>query len=441
MYVTTCELEAQLIDNNLILQFIQYLPMTIAPTTPDKKFKCPPLHPVKERALVQRGLTALEDAVAISQLDGGRVVWTVHSRVKGVTIYAGHGVGHFHSMFMATTQVHSTLSEVADLFRAHESLTSMDTDDVVDSAALYHLALPTPDHPRNYVGVQWQALAPAVPMVRKRDVCAVEFQDDFEINGVHGWARAATSVDVEACPNLEPSQGLVRMHMAQFAHIFQESATQSGYLHASLLFQADFGGRLPEWVCDRLILKRVRTLGSLDGQLHRHRLGRTHFLLPHQLDPLSQSHICSTCCRRFGRLSKKFHCLKCGHVVCHRCQQPWRLGRDRRCQVHVCHGCSLEPTNPSFHNGGRLGSITTNPAFLMRNSSGTTSSVQDSSVADRSTSESGHSLGIQLLQSPLDQLLTRLHGMDNIDRRCTAVLGSPKPWDENYVPVVLYEAC
>ncbi|RHY24464.1 hypothetical protein DYB32_008840 [Aphanomyces invadans] len=422
--------------------------MTLPPppgASAEKGFRCPPLHPVKERALVQRGLTALEDAVVMTQIDGGGpVVWTVHSRTKDVTVYAGRDMHQFHSMFLATTQVHGTLNEVADLFRPYDRVADMtctDTDDVVDSAALYDLALPTPNHPRNYVGVKWQALAPHVPMVRKRDACVVEVHDDFEIKGVKGWARASTSVEVEACPNLEQSRGFVRMHIHHFAHVFHESLAQPGYVHAALLFQGDFGGRLPRWVCDSLSLKRIRSLATLDDQLQRQRLSQSHFLLPHQLEPLSLVHMCMLCSRRFGRLSKKVHCLRCGHVVCRRCQQAWQLGRDRRCQVHICHACSLDPTMTSSVagsiDGGRGAfalSTTTFPAFLIRHSTGTTSSVHDSSAVDNlSSTESIHT--VKLLESPLHHLLATFPFHD--DRPYNPPTLRPSKGD--YVPVVLYD--
>ncbi|RLO04297.1 hypothetical protein DYB28_005103 [Aphanomyces astaci] len=174
-------------------------------------------------------------------------------------------------------------------------------------------------------------------------------QREFVQNGRRGWVCAVKSIEVEACPNMEPEWGFVRMQNWGSGHVVVESEDRRGYLDVSYVSNVDMGVGKSEWfvshvlhrkqwLADLLMRKRCQNIGDIDRCLRLQRLGKTAF--EPNFVTLDSRRSCFVCQRRFSFFQprkKKANCAKCGEVVCSKCCLEWPI---RDVQVKVCSVCS-----------------------------------------------------------------------------------------------------
>ncbi|CAK4847986.1 unnamed protein product [Aphanomyces euteiches] len=119
-------------------------------------------------------------------------------------------------------------------------------------------------------------------------------------------------------------------------------AKRPGYLKIIHALQTDFKGNIPKWVVKIGMKRRARTIGDIDTYLRERRLSSSPFLREHQLVPKALRSKCYLCQSKFGVLSLKARCRKCGEVVCGKCNKYWEVDTPRgRKAIRVCSACSI----------------------------------------------------------------------------------------------------
>ncbi|RHY23178.1 hypothetical protein DYB32_009286 [Aphanomyces invadans] len=130
---------------------------------------------------------------------------------------------------MTTTEIYATLDEAAALLDTttpakDRHFNSTLSRDILDSCILYDVALPTLDHPRNYIGVKWCALEVSTRF-KSRDFCLLDVGSSL----------------------------------------------------------GDLTGTVLDWANDLSVIRRIKALMDLNAQFQRHRLTRATFMDVHDV--------------------------------------------------------------------------------------------------------------------------------------------------------------
>ncbi|KAH9102982.1 hypothetical protein AeMF1_020581 [Aphanomyces euteiches] len=231
-----------------------------------------------------------------------------------------------------------TMLEVSDLFRCQTTEEAREYcrrfgNASEDAVNLYSIVPVAPETPHEMIGIAWRGINFAMDkLISRWDACHLVVHHAFEFNKKPVWVRSFV---------------LMSIHCS--GYIFSES-DRPGYVDATMVAHADMNGTLGEyapWLIDLSLKKRWRSLVEIDRFLRENRLSKTPFLRPEETKPAALARACHLCLRRFGLLSKKINCLKCGEVYCRRCIREWEVkNRGFDARAHVCTMCSLgQPDN------------------------------------------------------------------------------------------------
>ncbi|CAK5204780.1 unnamed protein product [Aphanomyces euteiches] len=322
---------------------------------PRDYFVCPPLSPEEYayiEALAKR--TAL-DIVEKAQLLGGPIHWKFHSSERDMRIFRGQDAIDGGSLFVGAMEVAGTIEEIIELFRTDTPKHAARFrrrfgKGVSEAITLYSLR----DTPQERVAVKWQGFKSPLSLVRPRDNCVLECMHGFSMpDGRRGWVRGWKSVKIACCPDLEDSLGFVRMLNHGSGLVFMESSTKSGAVDVLNVGHADMRVGKSEWILDKLqtrqflthaeYLRRCRSILHLNKYLCEDRLALTPFAVV--LDPIHAAKECFNCSHPLHRWSKKTACLKCGHIMCRRCNLEWQVD-DRAVLVCTACVCKVTPASP-----------------------------------------------------------------------------------------------
>ncbi|OQR82855.1 hypothetical protein ACHHYP_15440 [Achlya hypogyna] len=329
--------------------------MTTFPLPPNF-FRCPELSVDEKEYMVNLAQKSLIDLVRHANLEGGPIKWSLDSDEAGLKIFMGQdpaAVGSEMTFILSTTEIMASLDEVASLFRSDTTETFREYTrnfgkDLLDAQSLYTLARPSAENPRHFIGVKWMVLEVPQGFAKNRDMCYLECQDDFEMNGRRGWARSLNSIKLPCCPDLQSSLGLVRASMYRTGFVFLET-DRPGYLQAMHAVQIDLKGSIPKFIVKIGARRRARSIADIDQFLREKRLSGEVFLDRKQLVATSARSKCFLCSKKFGPFSKKKNCRKCGEVVCTSCSKYWDINVNGlgRSMIRVCTACSIG----TFHKG------------------------------------------------------------------------------------------
>ncbi|KAF0701024.1 Aste57867_8470 [Aphanomyces stellatus] len=310
-------------------------------------FLCAPLSEDQESDMIASALDSLTAALRMARLQRGQIDWTLHSETDGVNLFIGSGSPHKGALFQGVTDIHATLEEAATIMDVstqakYKHYAQTVGKDILDCATLYDLAMPTPAHPRNYIGVKWCILEHPSALLKCRDFCLLDSCDDFVLNGRRGWMRLKHSVHVAACPDLQSVLDVVRAHVYLSGYIFLETDTP-GMLRVQHLTHVDLRGNIPQWLLHLTAKARAKELGAIESHFRRKRLSRLMFLELAELVPPAIRKRCFLCQSSFSPFLVKKNCRKCGEVVCRKCSQYWDVTADdgHHRAVRICSRCSV----------------------------------------------------------------------------------------------------
>ncbi|KAF0714475.1 hypothetical protein As57867_003843, partial [Aphanomyces stellatus] len=325
---------------------------------PPNYFKCPPLSDDETKHLLFLGDQICIDVVdyATTIIDGnGPLAWTLDADESDLRAYKAEDplAPPGTRSWAWTIELQGTLDDVAEMLATdiddpdeYREYCAKFHMDALDGVRLYCLA----SGPKHYVGVHWTVNElpgllknKDVCVVKNRDWCFLESHSAFELpDGRKGYVRALSSVELSCCPDLKPALGFIRANYHRSGYVFVESKARPGYLDVTQLQQIDFRGTLTDLVASIEVAERKREMRALDQKLRVHRLSRSVFLGEHMLVASTSRSTCNVCRHKFGLLSRKHPCRKCGEVVCATCSRVWALkvaGID--VILRICSPCSM----------------------------------------------------------------------------------------------------
>lgn len=350
--------------------------MTKSLPLPPRFFKCPELSPREQQYLVGKAKESANALVDATRNNEGPVRWEEAGMHRGVQIYKGEArypesvVGEAITYGCGATTIQATLDEVADFFDLSSDDKMADfvqfNGDILDGQLLYVLEDPALlNDPKynsrhrqgsskmlnaNQVTVKWFVLDTPSKLVKNRDFLTVECQSTFvDVSGRRGWVRSYHSIKLQCCPELQSEYGLVRGSFYHTGYVFIESE-RPGFLDVIFSAQVNFKGSMKMGpLYFSIQKKRLSSIADLQKMITRRRLGAQRFLGDLELVPKSERTRCNLCSAKFGIITRKARCRKCGEVVCaSSCSTEWEVsisGQGVR-KVRVCAKCA-QNTDPS----------------------------------------------------------------------------------------------
>ncbi|KAF0684371.1 Aste57867_23646 [Aphanomyces stellatus] len=326
------------------------MPALKVPVSPDF-FHCPPLSAEDVQHFQAIGAQAAYDLVDYTRLVGGPIDWTFHTTDDKVKLFRSRQDNVL--MFCAHTEIEATLEEIIPHFL------TVDTDgvrgsafaffpDIIDMVRLYNIELPSVGRPHRFLGINWCLLSTPM-MVKHRDLCYLELQEEVLIGGKRAWIRALTHVDVAACPELPSSYGIVRGKMIHSGFIYME-CDRPGILQVFELEHVMPNGRIRGAIGDFLVTKsaesQCHSLNALQHKVRAAQLSQLQFLPDHVVVPYAARTSCVVCLKKFGAFQRRDNCRRCGEVVCRQpCSATWSLvASGLRVRVRLCEPCSAGNT-------------------------------------------------------------------------------------------------
>ncbi|KAG9406456.1 hypothetical protein AC1031_002775 [Aphanomyces cochlioides] len=322
----------------------------------DDFFHCPPLTADQIHEFRAHGATAMRDLLAYTQLQGGPVEWTLLTNTNGPKVQMYTSKKDNVPIFLGKTKIESTLDEIRAIFT---SPTTADVRELIaayfpnllDNVRLYNITDPLANIPHHAVTINWMLLCSPLRgvIVKHRDWCYVEHQQDVIIDGKNAWLRALKHVDIAACPDLEAKYGIIRGQILRAGFIYMET-DRPGVLQVFEFHHNDPRGQLDmAMIGDFMVAKtaeiQCHSMNMMQTHIDSQRLSRLEYLPSHSLVAKHSRVKCAVCLRHFGTFSRKSNCRRCGEVVCGKiCSALWTLIKSGiKIRVRICYQCSKKP--------------------------------------------------------------------------------------------------
>ncbi|OQR80678.1 hypothetical protein ACHHYP_17326 [Achlya hypogyna] len=340
----------------------------VLPLPPDY-FVCPALGPDERAQLVRLAQTICQDTVQNALvLDAQPIAATIANTTTRRRARIRKGVDSRDASLEAMscyTQVRASLDDVADLFYLNSTLKLRTFGrvlgkSIVDKATLYTLVDRPAErgkmtNPLHYIGVEWAAIDAPLGFAT-RDLCYLEAQDEFEFVDTRnrkrrGWVRAIHSIEIDACPSLTKSHGLVRAAVYRSGHVFIESESNPDMLDYYNVIAADPRGRLvPRAVTQHFMKAHVSQGLNLEEHLLLQRMQSDSNSMSWGntvTSTLKSASYCMGCDAKFGLFLARRKCEQCSRVVCKACCSRWtKTTGAKTSRVCICRRCSQSLEDP-----------------------------------------------------------------------------------------------
>ncbi|CAK4686941.1 hypothetical protein LEN26_018436 [Aphanomyces euteiches] len=296
------------------------------PLNPSSFVDVPPLHYGDHVALVESAHKSLTELIMNACLVGGPIKWTLSASLSnGAKLYSGRESVTDDSIYCGVNQIRGSLDDISARFHVDHQADYLDharilVKDVVDASSLLTVQEPSQENPYHYVGIQWMSLK-SPTFFKNRDVCLLECHDEFEINGVRGWACVYTSIRLPWFPSLEKSHGLVRATVARTGYVFMEMPNQPDMVQVTHVVHADLNGNMPYLFCRAFMKRQAGSVAFLYATLHNDTYDMNHDSHHYVPTPRAadKTNSCTSCLKKFTIFSSKDQCQTCGGTVCKKC--------------------------------------------------------------------------------------------------------------------------
>ncbi|KAH9106888.1 hypothetical protein AeMF1_017667 [Aphanomyces euteiches] len=257
----------------------------------DDFFKCAPLTPDQVEHFRLYGYESAHDLVEYTQLTDGRIEWVLHTKL---TASSGRSTQITKQKKMA---YQSTLDDMIAIFLTTNTQDAREANaaffpDVPDIFRLYNITLPTPEKPHFCQAINWCLLSSPLRgfILKHRDWCYMEHQEECLINGKRAWIRVLKHVEVDACPSLEENYNIIRGYHLHAGHMYIES-DRPGFLKVIELVHCRAGGSLSgalgEFMTAKTLEIRYSAMNATQKQVNAFKLRKLVFLPVQALVPKS----------------------------------------------------------------------------------------------------------------------------------------------------------
>ncbi|OWZ11412.1 hypothetical protein PHMEG_00015570 [Phytophthora megakarya] len=186
--------------------------------------------------------------------------WIPMREKKGVAIYRNFGQMRGPKAYKSNIaevgckgQLAASLDQVGRAYAAHDDalfkrLMKKLNSAVMDAAVLFTIVPRTPLAPFRYIGIKWYAVKTPTPIVSHRDYCCLEVQDKIvDSFGNEMYIRILNSIEVNECPSLENSHGLVRAKILA-GYMYRVDRAEPNVVRIHHVARFDPGGYFPaQW--------------------------------------------------------------------------------------------------------------------------------------------------------------------------------------------------
>jgi len=121
------------------------------------------------------------------------------------------------------------------------------------------------------------------------------------------------SVELDCCPSMEKSYGLVRGAIYRSGHVFMETDSP-GVLDCYSVIALQLNGAVPSAIELKMMRHTLSQVLKLDEYFRKRNLVQDGFLPKKELVPKQFANFCSICSSKFNLFTPKRSCQKCGEV-------------------------------------------------------------------------------------------------------------------------------
>ncbi|KAK1928465.1 1-phosphatidylinositol 3-phosphate 5-kinase [Phytophthora citrophthora] len=258
--------------------------------------------------------------------------WIPMREKKGVAIYRNFGQMRGPKAYKSNVaevgckgQLSASLDQVGRAYAAHDDalfkrLMKKLNPAVMDAAVLLTIVPRTPITPFRYIGIKWYAVKTPTPIVSHRDYCCLEVQDKIvDSFGNEMYIRVLNSIEINECPSLENSHGLVRAKILA-GYMYRIDRAEPNVVRVHHVARFDPGGYFPaQWAFKTAESQLVNSIVQIRRIIDKQQMNACTFVDKRQWVPNHERLHCAVCSRTFGTFRPRHHCRSCGEVICGKC--------------------------------------------------------------------------------------------------------------------------
>ncbi|CAI5716413.1 unnamed protein product [Hyaloperonospora brassicae] len=258
--------------------------------------------------------------------------WIPTREKKGVAIYRNFGQIRGPEAYKSNVaevgckgHLTASLDQVGRAYAAHNDalfrrLMKKLNPAVMDAAVLFTVVPRTPLTPFRYIGIKWFAVKTPTPIVSHRDYCCLEVQDKIvDSFGNEMYVRILNSIEINECPSLENSRGLVRAKILA-GYMYRTDRAEPNVVRVHHVARFDPGGYFPaQWAFKTAESQLVSSIVQIRRIVDKQQMNSCTFVDKKQWVPNHERLHCAVCSRTFGTFRPRHHCRSCGEVICGKC--------------------------------------------------------------------------------------------------------------------------
>ncbi|GMF22386.1 unnamed protein product [Phytophthora lilii] len=282
--------------------------------------------------------------------------WIPMREKKGVAIYRNFGQMRGPKAYKSNVaevgckgQLPASLEQVGRAYAAHDDalfkrLMKKLNPAVMDAAVLFNIVPRTPLTPFRYIGIKWYAVKTPTPIVSHRDYCCLEVQDKIvDSFGNEMYIRILNSIEVNECPSLENSHGLVRARILA-GYMYRTDRAEPNIVRVHHVARFDPGGYFPaQWAFKTAESQLVNSIVQIRRIIDKQQMNACTFVDKRQWVPNHERLHCAVCSRTFGTFRPRHHCRSCGEVICGKCSvfKSVEVPGTTLKNVRICSVCNM----------------------------------------------------------------------------------------------------
>ncbi|KAL4140204.1 hypothetical protein PRNP1_015274 [Phytophthora ramorum] len=300
--------------------------------------------------------------------------WIPMREKKGVAIYRNFGQTRGPKAYKsniaevgAKGQLSASLEQVGRAYGAHDDalfrrLMKKLNPAVMDAAVLFTIVPRTPLTPFRYIGIKWYAVKTPTPIVSHRDYCCLEVQDKIvDSFGNEMYIRILNSIEINECPSLENSHGLVRAKILA-GYMYRTDHAEPNVVRVHHVARFDPGGYFPaQWAFKTAESQLINSIVQIRRIIDKQQMNACTFVDKRQWVPNHERLHCAVCSRTFGTFRPRHHCRSCGEVICGKCSvfKSVEVPGTTLKNVRICSVCNMGVQKASGHEDGNMSDIST----------------------------------------------------------------------------------
>uniref|UniRef100_M4BKX8 FYVE-type domain-containing protein n=1 Tax=Hyaloperonospora arabidopsidis (strain Emoy2) TaxID=559515 RepID=M4BKX8_HYAAE len=282
--------------------------------------------------------------------------WIPTREKKGVAIYRNFGQIRGPEAYKSNVaevgckgHLTASLDQVGRAYAAHNDalfrrLMKKLNPAVMDAAVIFTVVPRTPLTPFRYIGIKWFAVKTPTPIVSHRDYCCLEVQDKIvDSFGNEMYIRILNSIEINECPSLENSRGLVRAKILA-GYMYRTDRAEPNVVRVHHVARFDPGGYFPaQWAFKTAESQLVSSIVQIRRIIDKQQMNSCTFVDKQQWVPNHERLHCAVCSRTFGTFRPRHHCRSCGEVICGKCSvfKSVEVPGTTLKNVRICSVCNM----------------------------------------------------------------------------------------------------